>query len=62
VQGLLAARWFGESEGFSDKKLFDIGVAPTFAVSPEIQILGRAMYTLGSFSGIEAGIGVHLTF
>ncbi len=57
--GLLArARLFGETDLFERKTLFDLGLAPEVVLSPAVRLRTRFVYTLGDFTGFEAGGGL----
>ena len=57
--GVLAqARLFDETDSFSAKTLFDVGLTPEFALSDKVALRLRALYTLGDFTGFEAGGGL----
>jgi len=68
--GVLAqARLFGEtdapagitpfgSEFFESKTLFDIGLTPELALSDNVALRVRFLYTLGDFTGFETGGGL----
>lgn len=67
--GVLAqARLFGETETsaatpfgpafFESKTLFDLGLTPEVALSETVDLRVRLLYTLGDFTGFEAGGGL----
>ena len=67
--GVLAqARLFGETDAvaaapfgpdfFESKSLFDVGLTPEVALSDNVALRLRALYTLGDFTGFEAGGGL----
>ena len=68
--GVLAqARLFGETDApttvtpldpefFESKTLFDVGLTPEVAVSDNVALRVRFLYTLGDFTGFEAGGGL----
>lgn len=58
VRFLAQGRLFGEASIYPSKRLLDVGVLPEVALMDDVSVLGQFIYTLGSFSGLEAGIGV----
>lgn len=57
--GLLAqARLFDETDAFEARNLFDAGLTPVIAVSDQVALQLRFIYTLGDFTGFEAGGGL----
>ncbi len=57
--GVLAqARLFDETDNFSSKTLFDVGLMPEVALSNNTALRLRFLYTLGDFTGFEAGGGL----
>lgn len=60
LAGLVRGRLFGETERFSARRVLDLGVAPEFALSSTLDLQPRLIYTLGGFSGVEAGLGLEM--
>jgi len=57
--GVLAqGRLFGETDVFESRTLFDVGLAPAVALSDQVTLRTRFLYTLGDFTGFEAGAGL----
>lgn len=55
-------RRFGETSAYSSKSLFTVGVAPEYSFEAGWTLMPRFAYTLGSFSGVEAGLGMAVEF
>lgn len=55
------ARYFGDTDFFENRTLFDVGAAPQFAFSDNVSAVLRFMYTFGSFPGVELGGGLAIT-
>ena len=54
-------RFYGESAIFDESQtLFDVGVLPAVMVTERVGLMGRFVYTLGSFSGFTVGGGLRL--
>ena len=51
-------RFFGETAVFSSKSLFTAGVGPAFAFEDRWTLHPQFAYTLGSFTGVEIGLGL----
>ncbi len=63
VGALARVRNYGESALLGESQtLFDIGVNPAVAVTEQVSLTGRFVYTLGGFTGITAGGGLSLSF
>lgn len=55
-------RLFGETSVYASKSLFSVGTAPEFALEDGWTLTSQLAYTFGSFTGIEAGLGVVVEF
>ncbi|NBB85871.1 MAG: hypothetical protein GVY12_06580 [Bacteroidetes bacterium] len=53
-------RFFGETAVFSSKSLFTAGVEPAFALENRWTLRPQLAYTLGSFTGVDVGLGIDL--
>lgn len=63
LQTQLAGRYYGETRAFPDPKtLAELTLAPELQLGSSVRLSGRAGYTVGSFSGLEAGLGMDLQF
>ena len=58
VTALLEGRSFNETELFDKRTMVGIGVLPSLNISPQAALTGRLIYTAGTISGIEAGLGI----
>ena len=59
VGALARVRTYGESVLFPERQtLFDLGLAPEWSASDRVAVVGRFVYTLGSFSGLTIGGGI----
>lgn len=57
--GFLAqARTYGSTRLFSEKYLGDVGILPELRIADAVTLTTRFVYTFGSFSGLEAGVGI----
>jgi hypothetical protein len=52
---------FDETEIYPKRSVVDLGVTPSFRVSPRVTFLSRFVATLGTVSGFEAGAGLSVT-
>lgn len=57
---LVQGRFYDETAAFSQKQLLDLGFLPELRITEEASLVTRFIYTLGSFSGLEAGVGLSL--
>ena len=63
VLGLTAqGRRYDAAAGFDAQTLLDVGVAPEVGLAGGLSLLAQLTYTTGSFSGIEAGVGMSARF
>lgn len=61
VGALARVRSYGESVLFPERQtLFDLGLTPEWAATERVAVVGRLVYTLGSFSGVTAGGGLRV--
>ena len=60
LTALARGRFFGETTRFSRQGVFEVGVMPEFGLSTGLYLRPRFVYTVGGFSGVEAGIGVEM--
>lgn len=51
-------RRFGETSVYASASLFSVGAAPEFAVGAGWTLTAQFAYLFGSFSGVEAGVGM----
>lgn len=58
LQVLLAGRRYEETDLFEENTLLDVGLLPELRVSSEVRLVSRFIYTLGSFTGLTAGMGI----
>ena len=49
-------------ELYAPQTVVELGLAPTYQVTPQFAVRSLANYTTGTFSGIEAGLGTVVTF
>ena len=52
------ARYYAESEAYGARSLLDVRVVPAYRVSEGVAVLARLGGTVGSFTGVEAGLGL----
>lgn len=63
VGGLARFRTYDASALFPERQtLVDVGVVPEWSASERVRLVGRFVYTLGSFSGLTAGGGLSVAF
>lgn len=63
VGALARVRSYGESVLFPERQtLFDLGLTPEWAATERVALVGRFVYTLGSFNGVTAGGGLRIAF
>lgn len=55
---LARARLFDENVLFESASLIDLGLLPAVAISPQVTVQARGIYTLGDFTGFEVGGGI----
>lgn len=55
---LAESHFFDETPVYQARKVFDIGVLPTYRLSHETTLVTRFIFTTGTISGIEAGAGL----
>lgn len=55
---LVQGRLYEETRAYSSKTLVDVGVRPELRITREVSLVSRFVYTLGSFSGLTAGMGL----
>ncbi len=61
VTALVEARLFNESSIVQKRTMIDIGVMPSMKISSQASVIGRFIYTLGTITGFEAGVGVAMS-
>ena len=52
--------FFGETTRFSQQSVFEVGIVPEFGFSDDLHLRPQFVYTLGSFSGLEAGLALEM--
>lgn len=57
---LLRLRSYEETPVYPSRTVVDIGVLPALRLSPTVSVPARAVYTLGTISGLEVGVGLAL--
>ena len=57
VEGHIEGRQYAASDVVDRLRLLDLGLRPQWRITRDIQLRGRLVYTVGSFDGIEAGVG-----
>lgn len=58
VRFLAQGRFFGEAEPYEAQNVVDVGMLPEWSLADALHLQGRFVYTAGSFSGLEAGVGL----
>ncbi|MFT5144100.1 MAG: hypothetical protein ACI80V_000916 [Rhodothermales bacterium] len=53
--------FFDETEIYPKRSVIDLGLIPSFRISPRITFLSRVVATIGTVSGFEAGAGLSVT-
>ena len=51
-------RYYAESAAYGSRSLLDVRVVPAYQVSDGVAVLARLGGTVGSFTGLEAGLGL----
>ena len=54
------ARYYSASGAFGSRTLADVAVAPAYRVGERVAVVGRLGGTVGSFTGLEAGLGLRV--
>ena len=54
------ARYYAASERFGSRALLDVAVAPAYRVDERVAVVGRLGGTVGSFTGVEVGLGLRV--
>ena len=64
VTFLAKGRYFSEADALNfteSRQLMDVGLFPEILLSPGFTLTGRGLYTVGSFTGFEAGVGMAMS-
>lgn len=56
------ARYYAASGAFGSRSLADVAVAPAYRVGDRVAVVGRLGGTVGSFTVVEAGLGLSVGF
>jgi len=62
VTALAEGRMFDKTSLYEKRSMVDLGLVPSYRLSPEATLVGRFVYTLGTITGLEAGAGVSVAF
>lgn len=54
----VGARYYAESEAYASRTLVDVRLVPAYRVAEGVAVLGRLGGTVGSFTALEAGLGL----
>ncbi|GMQ80759.1 MAG: hypothetical protein BMS9Abin05_0188 [Rhodothermia bacterium] len=57
---LAEGRFFNKSKRYPKRSMIDVGVVPSYPISPQTSLVGRFVYTLGTITGLEAGVGLEI--
>ncbi len=55
---LAEGHYFDQTPTFQARDVFDIGIAPTYRLSQETSVVTRFIYTTGTISGFDGGVGL----
>ncbi len=58
---LVSGRYFGETDSFGSRTIFNVGVAPQHRVSSKLTLATGFGYAFGSVTGLEARFGLRFT-
>ncbi len=58
---LAEGHFFDQTPVFQARDVFDIGIAPTYRLSQETSLVTRFIYTTGTISGFEGGVGLNVS-
>jgi hypothetical protein len=58
AQFLLQGRSYGSTQNFDAQHVADLGIAPSTRVTDNLTVQSRFRYTVGTFNGLQAGLGM----